>query len=106
MADAELRRVRSKFVDGPSTELINQLLDDLLEDGVLNKGEADSIIEENNSRANRARALIDSVIRKGDRASSRMINLLHRRDSTLVSDLGLKVLKEEEKGEEQEESIR
>ncbi|XP_058489622.1 caspase a isoform X2 [Solea solea] len=88
MADA-LAKVRSKFVEKASKELINQLLDLLLEDRILNDGEKDSIIEENNSRANRARCLIDTVKKKGDIPSQKMIAHIQTKDPTLYCELGL-----------------
>ncbi|XP_029133613.2 caspase-1-A-like isoform X1 [Labrus bergylta] len=89
MADKELARVRSKFVDKISKEVISQLLDDILEDGIVNDGEKDSILEVNKSKADKARCLIDTVKRKGDAASRKMITHLQRRDATLLSELGL-----------------
>ncbi|KAM9359206.1 caspase-1-A-like isoform 1-T2 [Symphorus nematophorus] len=89
MAANELARVRSAFVDKTSKELISQLLDDLLDDGVLNEGEKDSILEENRSRADKARSLIDTVKKKGEGASRKMIACLQSRDPTLHAELGL-----------------
>ncbi|KAM7367932.1 hypothetical protein PAMP_014197 [Pampus punctatissimus] len=89
MAEKELKRVRSKFVDKVTKEVINQLLDDILEDHIVNDGEKDSILQENNSRADKARCLIDTVRRKGDEASRKMIAHLQRRDPTLFATLGL-----------------
>nr|WJN24709.1 caspase 1 [Lateolabrax maculatus] len=89
MADKELARVRTKFVEKVSKELINQLLDDILEDGVLNDGEKDSILEENKSTTDKARRLIDIVKRKGNVASRKMIAHLQSRDATLYAELGL-----------------
>ncbi|XP_060902800.1 caspase-1-like isoform X3 [Labrus mixtus] len=89
MADKELARVRTKFVDKVSKEVINQLLDDILEDGILNDGEKDSLLELNVSKADKARCLIDTVKRKGDAASRKMITHLQRRDATLFSEVGL-----------------
>ncbi|KAM9359205.1 caspase-1-A-like [Symphorus nematophorus] len=89
MADKELARVRKNFVDKVSKELISQLLDDILEDGVVNDGEKDSILEENNSRADKARRLIDVVKKKGDKASAKMIEHIKSRDPMLLSELGL-----------------
>lgn len=89
MADKELARVRSKFVENSSKELINQLLDDILEDKILNDGEKDSILEENSSRADKARCLIDTVVKKGNVASGKLIAHLQSRDPTLYSTLGL-----------------
>ena len=76
-------------MDKVSQELISQLLDDLLEGGVLNEGEKDSILEENKSRANKARSLIDTVKKKGEVASKKMIAYLQNRDSMLHDELGL-----------------
>ncbi|XP_031152457.2 caspase-1-A-like [Sander lucioperca] len=85
----ELARVRGTFVDKVSKGLIKQLLDDLLDDGVLNDGQKDSILEENNTTADKARSLIDTIKKKGDVASRKMIAHLCRRDPTLHSELGL-----------------
>ncbi|XP_070826079.1 caspase a-like [Chaetodon trifascialis] len=87
--DSELHRVRRKFVDKASKELISQLLDDLLDDGVLMDREKESVVEKNSSRADKARDLIDTVKKKGDEASRKMIAHLHSRDPTLYSALGL-----------------
>lgn len=69
--------------------MINQLLDDILLDGVVNNGERESIIEENGIRSDRARRLIDIVIKKGDRASRKLIASIQSRDPELYSELGL-----------------
>uniref|UniRef100_A0A3B3WWW0 Caspase a n=1 Tax=Poecilia mexicana TaxID=48701 RepID=A0A3B3WWW0_9TELE len=89
MADKELERVRPLFVAKVSKEVINQLLDGLLHDGVLNDGEKDAVVEENDSRADKARCLIDKVKRKGHEASSKMIAHLKSTDNTLYCELGL-----------------
>ncbi|KAL3991863.1 low density lipoprotein receptor-related protein 5/6 [Sarotherodon galilaeus] len=88
MADKELARVRGQFVEKVSKALLKQLLDDLLE-GLLNDGESDSVLEDNSNKADMARALIDMVKRKGDKASRKMIEHLEKRDPTLYSELGL-----------------
>ncbi|XP_073342572.1 NACHT, LRR and PYD domains-containing protein 1 homolog [Pagrus major] len=87
--DEELARVRPQLVERVSSEVINQLLDDLLKDGVLNYGEKDSILQGNNSRADRARCLIDVVKRKGREASRKMFTHLQSRDRVLSAELGL-----------------
>ena len=79
----QLAAVRTKFVESVSAAMISQLLDDLLEDGVLNELERESILEENRSRVEKARDLIDTVKRKGDVASAKMIARLQSRDPTL-----------------------
>ncbi|CAI5693622.1 caspase-1-like [Oreochromis niloticus] len=89
MADKELARVRGRFVEKVSKALLKQLLDDLLEEGLLNDGEIDSVLEDNSNKADMARALIDMVKRKGDKASRKLIEHLEKRDPTLYSELGL-----------------
>ncbi|XP_022062834.2 caspase a-like [Acanthochromis polyacanthus] len=89
MAARELARVRTKFVEKVSKDMISQLLDDLLDDRVLNDGEKDSILEENVKTRDKARALLDRVKHKGDEASRKMIAHLYERDQTLCSELGL-----------------
>lgn len=84
-----LANIRNKFVDAVSKEVISQLLDDVLEDQILNDGEKDSILEENLSRTDKARKLIDTVKRKGNTASEKLIARICCRDSTLSSELGL-----------------
>ncbi|XP_033488747.2 NACHT, LRR and PYD domains-containing protein 1 homolog [Epinephelus lanceolatus] len=89
MYDKELARLRPRLVNRVSTELINQLLDDLLEDGVLNDGEKDSILQDNSTSANRARHLIDMIRMKGRKASRKLLTHLQSRDPMLCADLGL-----------------
>lgn len=81
--------MRGRFVEKVSKALLKQLLDDLLEEGLLNDGETDSVLEDNSNKADMARALIDMVKRKGDKASRKMIEHLEKRDPTLYSELGL-----------------
>ncbi|KAK5621632.1 hypothetical protein CRENBAI_023897 [Crenichthys baileyi] len=88
-SDKDLQSVRPGFVDKVSTEVIKQLLDGLLVDGVLNDGEKDSVLEENPTRADKARALIDKVKKKGHEASRKMIARLQELDQTLYCELGL-----------------
>ncbi|XP_041851469.1 caspase-1-A-like [Melanotaenia boesemani] len=87
MAAQQLESVRRRLVNTLSNPLIKQLLDDLFEDNVLNDGEKDAILEENPSRADKARCLIDIVKRKGDDASSKLIAHLQERDPLLYNDL-------------------
>lgn len=86
--DETLARVRPKLVEKVSGAVINQLLDDILKDGILNEGEKDSILQENNTRADRARCLIDMVMRKGCETSRKILtHLQHLEQSwpTLMS---------------------
>ncbi|KAM6932323.1 caspase a [Lycodopsis pacificus] len=89
MAEKELFNVRRKFVEEATKALIKQLLDDLLHDGVMNKGQKNSVLEENSTTEDKARSLIDMVMAKGDEASRKMIAHLQSRDPSLYSKLGL-----------------
>ncbi|MEQ2293489.1 hypothetical protein AMECASPLE_033976 [Ameca splendens] len=87
--DEKLKRVRDEFVQRVSEEMINQLLDKLLKDGVLQNEEKDSVREKNLTQVNKARSLIDAVIRKGHEASMKMIAHLESKDPMLFQQLGL-----------------
>ncbi|XP_077468301.1 caspase-1-A-like isoform X2 [Stigmatopora argus] len=86
---AELKAVRTNFVEKVSMPVIEQLLDNLLDDGVLNIGEQEAIVEARSNRTRCARLLIDTVWRKGDESSWKMITHLNERDSMLAKELGL-----------------
>ena len=85
----ELRRIRSEFVKGVSDPVIKGLLDDLYHHEVFSSEEKDSVMEEQRSRADQARCLIDTVIGKGERASQMMIDGIKERDKHLCINLGL-----------------
>ncbi|XP_056460849.1 NLR family CARD domain-containing protein 3-like isoform X7 [Gadus chalcogrammus] len=85
----ELRRIRSEFVKGVSDPVIKGLLDDLYHHEVFSSEEKDSVMEEQRSRADQARCLIDMVIAKGERASQMMIDGIKERDKHLCINLGL-----------------
>ncbi|KAG7471093.1 hypothetical protein MATL_G00120830 [Megalops atlanticus] len=89
MADKQLFSVRAKFVDKVSLGVLKQLLDDLLEAGVLNDGEKESVLEENAAKMDKARCLIDIVRKKGSKASEKFLSLLRDRDKNIYEDLGL-----------------
>ncbi|KAM8853196.1 caspase a-like [Synchiropus picturatus] len=88
MAD-ELRRVRTQFIKRSNVALISQLLDDLLDDGVLNDGEKEAIVQGYSVIQDRAREVTSMVIKKGDDASWKMIAHLKERDLNLFTVLGL-----------------
>lgn len=56
--------LRTEFVRRVSIEIFTQLLEALVSDGVLDDLEKESILEENQTRANKARCLIDTVKKK------------------------------------------
>lgn len=81
--------MRPSFVERVSTHMISELLDDILKDSIVNSGEKDWILEENNIRRDKARRLIDTVIRKGERASGKFITHIKCKDPELYSELQL-----------------
>ncbi|CAK6982286.1 caspase a-like%2C partial, partial [Scomber scombrus] len=85
----EFTKVRATFVLGVNSTVIKQLLEDLIHDGIVNDGEADSILEDNSTKTDRARTLIDIVMRKGDKASRKFIDHLYERDPILYKNLRL-----------------
>ncbi|XP_075333147.1 caspase-1-A-like [Odontesthes bonariensis] len=88
-AESELNRIRTEFVKRVPAEILKQLFDALLEDGVFSDLEKEAMIEENQIRADQARRLIDDVRRKGEEASRKMMEHLQKLDCTLSSQLGL-----------------
>lgn len=76
-------------MDQVTSPIISQLLDDILQDRVLNNGEKEWIDEVNNVRSDKARRLIDAVIKKGNAASKKLIDHIKHRDPELHSTLGL-----------------
>uniref|UniRef100_UPI000D2F4B0F caspase-1 n=1 Tax=Maylandia zebra TaxID=106582 RepID=UPI000D2F4B0F len=88
-AEEELARVRSAFVWRVTTEILTQLLEALVCDTVLNELEKESILEKNLARADKARSLIDTVRKKGDKACKITIKHLQIKDPSLSSQLRL-----------------
>ncbi|XP_029603870.1 NACHT, LRR and PYD domains-containing protein 3-like [Salmo trutta] len=83
-AEQQLRSVRTEFVKRVSRPALNELLDGLRQHTVINQEEMESVkvIAE---RAEKARDIIDMVLRKGTESCSRMINLLVELDPCLCS---------------------
>ncbi|XP_072235590.1 NLR family CARD domain-containing protein 3-like [Leuresthes tenuis] len=88
-AESELNRIRMEFVKRVTEEILKQLLDALLADGVFSDLEKEAIIEENQTRADKARRLVDDVRRKGEEACRKMMEHLQKLDRTLSSQLCL-----------------
>ncbi|KAF1378106.1 hypothetical protein PFLUV_G00186660 [Perca fluviatilis] len=86
-AEEKLCTVRTKFVKGVSDANLNQLLDKLLERCVINDEEMQTV--RTKSRAEKARDLIDTVRRKGTKASSLLIHTLCEVDLLLSENLKL-----------------
>uniref|UniRef100_A0A3P9CYU6 Uncharacterized protein n=1 Tax=Maylandia zebra TaxID=106582 RepID=A0A3P9CYU6_9CICH len=88
MSAARLLNVRSCFIDGISPPVLNSLLDRLLEKKVITDAEREEADTMQN-RSNRARCVIDTVRKKGEAASSQMIEFLSELDLLLCEHLGL-----------------
>ncbi|XP_023620683.1 caspase-1-like [Myotis lucifugus] len=88
-ADKVLKEKRMVFVQSVTSGTINGLLDDLLEKRVLNQEEMEKVRRENATDMDKARALIDSVTRKGDKASKVCIDHICEIDSHLAEKMGL-----------------
>uniref|UniRef100_A0A674D0N7 NACHT, LRR and PYD domains-containing protein 1b allele 3-like n=3 Tax=Salmo trutta TaxID=8032 RepID=A0A674D0N7_SALTR len=84
--EQQLRSVRTEFVKRVSGPVLNELLDRLLQHTVINQEEMESVkvIAE---RTEKARDIIDMVLRKGTESCSRMINLLGELDHCLYTEL-------------------
>lgn len=68
---------------------VNGLLDELFEKNVLNQEEMERVKCENATVMDKARALIDSVLRKGPRACQIFICHICEEDTHLAETLGL-----------------
>uniref|UniRef100_A0A8D0Z708 Caspase-1 n=2 Tax=Sus scrofa TaxID=9823 RepID=A0A8D0Z708_PIG len=89
MADKILKEKRRLFVRSVAMGTINGLLDELLETRVLNQEEVEIVRGENATVMDKARALIDSVIRKGPQACQICINHICGDDPHLAGVLEL-----------------
>ncbi|XP_026147930.1 NACHT, LRR and PYD domains-containing protein 12-like [Mastacembelus armatus] len=85
-AEILLSSARAQFVQDVSEQVLNQLLESLLQQGVINQREMESARAE--TRADRAQAVIDMVRRKGAEASSVLIDGLRQLDPHLFQNLG------------------
>ncbi|XP_039646758.1 caspase recruitment domain-containing protein 8-like isoform X2 [Perca fluviatilis] len=83
----KLLLVRSQIVKRVSDPVLNQLLDNLLEHGVITDEEMQSVRTQ--GRADKARDVIDTVRRKGRAASSVLISALCELDPVLSRELRL-----------------
>uniref|UniRef100_A0A3Q1KAB1 FIIND domain-containing protein n=1 Tax=Anabas testudineus TaxID=64144 RepID=A0A3Q1KAB1_ANATE len=86
--EGRLFHVRAEFIQRASDSVLDDLLDNLLEEGVINHREMETVQRMLN-RAHRARELIDMVLRRGNPASQIMINNLRVLDPFLFQMLRL-----------------
>ncbi|XP_054915471.1 caspase recruitment domain-containing protein 8-like [Poeciliopsis prolifica] len=84
----QLMEIRINFKDGVSGPVLQSLLDNLLKEKVINDSEMEEVAAER-TRGEKARLLVDTVRRKGDDASSKMIHFLCELDPFLSEHLGL-----------------
>ncbi|XP_053526454.1 caspase-1-like isoform X2 [Artibeus jamaicensis] len=84
-----LKSKRKVFIQSVSTGTINSLLDELLDKNVLSPEEMEIVKYENHTAMDKARHLIDSVIRKGHHASQIFIIQISTCDPHLEKKLGL-----------------
>lgn len=85
----EMRKGRLVFVRLSKLETLQNLIDEMLAERVFNEGQAADILESNDTRANIARALIDSVSKKGDVACSLFAGAIARQDAVLAGAIGI-----------------
>ncbi|XP_025749719.1 caspase-1-like isoform X2 [Callorhinus ursinus] len=105
MADKTLKDRRKLFVSSVNTGTLSGLLDELLEKRVLNQEETERVQYENATVTDKARALIDSVVRKGSQACNIFICYIREEDSFLAEKMGLSSGPEDVSGQpEPEES--
>uniref|UniRef100_A0A4W6BQU4 CARD domain-containing protein n=1 Tax=Lates calcarifer TaxID=8187 RepID=A0A4W6BQU4_LATCA len=88
MKKEKLLQARPDFIDQVSNPVLNKLLDELLERGVLTDAEREAARAK--PRAEKAGHVIDMVRNKGAEASSHMITILSTNDPFLSEELNLK----------------
>uniref|UniRef100_A0A3P9DTY0 CARD domain-containing protein n=1 Tax=Maylandia zebra TaxID=106582 RepID=A0A3P9DTY0_9CICH len=88
-ADERLFTVRSQFIDRVSEPVLKKLLDKLLEKHIINDQEMESVRSQQ-SKADKARDVIDTVRRKGSIATSLLIAALCEEDPCLFTELNLR----------------
>ncbi|XP_076001782.1 uncharacterized protein LOC142994805 isoform X3 [Genypterus blacodes] len=84
---AKLEKARKDFIRRVTAPVLNQLLDGLLQLKVINDEEMQFV--RGQSQADKARGVIDMVLRKGPQASTHMMSLLNENDPTLCVHLNL-----------------
>ncbi|ANK58102.1 putative caspase recruitment domain protein [short-finned eel virus] len=85
----EMGKGRRAFIRLSKLETLKNLIDEMLAERVFNEGQAADILESNDTRADIARALIDSVTKKGDVACSLMAGAIAWQDVVLAGAMGI-----------------
>ncbi|XP_067441649.1 uncharacterized protein [Thunnus thynnus] len=86
--EERLRSVRTEFIKRVSDPVLNNLLDALLQDNIINDEENDWI-KGQDSKAEKARNLIDTVLKKGNQACKTLIDTFCKEDKCLSAMLQL-----------------
>lgn len=81
----KLFSIRCEFIERASKAILDQVLDRLLQSGVLNPAERESAASK--ERRDRAALLLDSVLKKGSKASRLFVLDLHDLDPLLLEEL-------------------
>ncbi|KAK7164275.1 hypothetical protein R3I94_002862 [Phoxinus phoxinus] len=84
-----LENCRIQLRDGLTEAVIKSLLDDLRAENVLGTEEIEEILQKTKTRTDQARDLIDSVKRKGRKASEILLKCLEKRDEHLYKSLNI-----------------
>ncbi|XP_015233856.1 PREDICTED: protein NLRC3-like [Cyprinodon variegatus] len=89
LAEEKLFDVRPEFVNRVASDVLTQLLESLQRDRVFTSSEKQRILEMNPVTADKARCIIDNVMKKGEEASKTMIQHLQLIDPKLSYQLCL-----------------
>ncbi|MBN3309021.1 CASP1 protein, partial [Amia calva] len=89
MADEKLKVARVKLVKGLNRAVLNNLLDRLQDARVFNPSEAELVLEGRSTTMEKARGLVDMVVKKGPVASEIFFRCLEEEDAILHSTLQL-----------------
>ncbi|XP_039110315.1 caspase-1-like isoform X1 [Hyaena hyaena] len=89
MADKVLKSKRKQFINSVGMGTLSGLLDELFQNSVLNQEEMERVKCENATVMDKARALIDAVLRKGPRACQLVISHICEEDTHLAETLEL-----------------
>ncbi|XP_048468637.1 caspase-1-like isoform X1 [Rhincodon typus] len=92
-ADQRLKHLRTDLVNGLTKGVIDDLVDEMQEARVINTSESEEILQAQATTKNKARCLIDTVSKKGPRASEKFIDSLNKADKELCVKLSLCLVK-------------
>uniref|UniRef100_A0A5F8H2R4 CARD domain-containing protein n=1 Tax=Monodelphis domestica TaxID=13616 RepID=A0A5F8H2R4_MONDO len=85
----QLKEKKNMFVESVNKDIINGLLDDLLESGMITQEKMEELRDENVTMMDKALALIEYVIWKGPEACQLLIKSIWHRDPHLARKMNL-----------------